>query len=61
MADQRSIKGYFGAPENAEKQQKRKANPSAEGTVVNEKKKKLKIQQFEFESFRNLGRTPSRG
>ena len=36
MADQRSIKSYFGAPV---KQLKRKAKPSTESTVVNEKKK----------------------
>lgn len=52
MANQRSIKGYFGAPENAEKQQKRKANPSAEGTMVNEKKKKsenptVRVRKFQ--------------
>ena len=58
MADQRNVEGYFGAPE---KQLKRKGNPSAESTVVKEKKKILTTQQFEFESFRNLGRTPSHG
>lgn len=36
MADQRSIKSYFGAPV---KQLKRKAKPCTESTVVNEKKK----------------------
>ena len=36
MADQQSIKGFFGAPV---KQLKRKAKPSPESTMVNEKKK----------------------
>ena len=48
MADQRSIKGYFGAPE---KQLKRKANPSAESTMVNEKKKKSDIPTVQVQKF----------
>ena len=50
MADQQSIKGFVGAPV---KQLKGKAKPSAESTVVNE--------MFEFESSKNLGRTPFYG
>lgn len=49
MADQRSIKGYFGAPV---KQLKRKAKPLAENTEMNEKKKQsdsptVRVRKFQ--------------
>ena len=48
-ADQRSIKGYFGA---TGKQLKRKAEPSPENTEVNEKKKQsesptVRVRKFQ--------------